>query len=229
MKVVEGWAIGALGNHESGSSEILDTSEVLRMAGTAMLRPFHFAMLADLAIRRDAFEDALNYIDQGISVVEQTEERWSEPELRRLAESPCHDRDSPTSRPRARSWPPPSPSPTATTPTSSPPATTKPRRTRTPATDRSTTTWSTPIPRPTQRPALRHGRRTPHPAGIDNRVTSTAEDCTPCSPWVGWPARRRRRLSGGADVLRLTSSAARPAPKMSVPAAPNSATTSAAG
>ena len=84
MMIVEGWAIAALGDFAAGTAQLSEVSEAMRMAGATMLRPFHFALLADAACRHGRFDEALAHADRGLEIAASTGERWGESELHRL-------------------------------------------------------------------------------------------------------------------------------------------------
>jgi predicted ATPase len=81
---LRGWARAMQGKGEEGMVQIRQGIAALQATGTAMLVPYLWTLVAEVADRLGRTEDALQALAEAHTLVEQQEERWWEAEVCRL-------------------------------------------------------------------------------------------------------------------------------------------------
>jgi predicted ATPase len=84
MGVNRGWAIGALGDVETGAALILENAAIAHAFGAEYMRPVFHAVHAEVCLMGGRLDDAQASVDQGLAAVDASDERWFEAELHRL-------------------------------------------------------------------------------------------------------------------------------------------------
>jgi predicted ATPase len=83
-RVLQGWALAEQGQREAGIDAIHQGLEGWAAFGTALIRPYNLALLAEAEARRGRIEEALRVVAEAIETAQVTGERWYEAELHRL-------------------------------------------------------------------------------------------------------------------------------------------------
>jgi TOMM system kinase/cyclase fusion protein len=81
---LRGWALAMQGQGEAGMAQVRQGIAACRATGTALLVPYFYTVLADVADHLGYTEDALQALAEAHTLVEQQEERWWEAEVCRL-------------------------------------------------------------------------------------------------------------------------------------------------
>jgi predicted ATPase len=83
-RIIRGWALAGQGQGEEGVAQIQQGVGALRATGAALWYPNFLAMLAEAYGKEGRAEEALDVLDEALSIVGKTEERYYEAELHRL-------------------------------------------------------------------------------------------------------------------------------------------------
>ena len=83
-KIIQGWALMALGQGEKGLAQMRQGILDFRAAGSVLLMPYYLSLLSEGYRNCNQFAAGLNALDEGIELIERTGERWCEPEINRL-------------------------------------------------------------------------------------------------------------------------------------------------
>jgi predicted ATPase len=83
-RVFQGWAMAELGRPEAGIDAIHQGLEGWAASGSALIRPYNLALLAEAEARRGRIGEALRVVAEAIETAQATGERWYEAELHRL-------------------------------------------------------------------------------------------------------------------------------------------------
>lgn len=82
--ILQGWAMAEQGQPEAGIDAIQQGLEGWAASGSALIRPYNLALLAEAEARRGRIEEALRVVAEAIETAQATGERWYEAELHRL-------------------------------------------------------------------------------------------------------------------------------------------------
>jgi predicted ATPase len=82
--IYSGAAIAQKGQTSEGISQIRQGDAACRATGAVLFRPFFLGYLADAYLRAEQLTEGLAVVDEALSLVSQTQERWQEAELWRL-------------------------------------------------------------------------------------------------------------------------------------------------
>jgi predicted ATPase len=80
-----GWLLSLIGKPADGVPEIISGIGAWRSTGATMCVPFYSSCLAKAYAQLSRFEEARNVVDEAMTTIETTEERWFEAEIRRAA------------------------------------------------------------------------------------------------------------------------------------------------
>ncbi|MCY1254254.1 TOMM system kinase/cyclase fusion protein [compost metagenome] len=83
-KILRGWALAAEGSHEEGIAQMHQGLSAHEAIGAALHRPRHLALLADAYGRAGQAERGLRVLDEALTLVDTTGERFDESMLLRL-------------------------------------------------------------------------------------------------------------------------------------------------
>jgi predicted ATPase/DNA-binding winged helix-turn-helix (wHTH) protein len=83
-RILLGWAHATEGLGAAGVAAIQQGLGGWEAAGTALIRPYHLALLADAYGRQGQWQDAIDTVSEALATAERTGERWYEAELHRL-------------------------------------------------------------------------------------------------------------------------------------------------
>jgi predicted ATPase len=83
-RVPQGWLLARSGQRRAGIEMIRETLAELRRTDHEFYRPWFLYLLAEAHVAGSEFEKALSQVEEGRSVLGQTQERWCEAELQRL-------------------------------------------------------------------------------------------------------------------------------------------------
>jgi predicted ATPase len=81
---LRGWALAMQGQDEAGMAQIRQGIVAWRATGTALIVPYEWTVLADVAAHLGHAEEGLQAMAEAHTLVEQQEERWWEAEVCRL-------------------------------------------------------------------------------------------------------------------------------------------------
>ena len=94
MTVNRGWAIALLGDTEVGESEIVRGTALAEAFGAEYMRAYFRAARAEVCLLSGRVADALAVVEEGLTIVESTGDRFFEAELYRLrGEAVAHEID----------------------------------------------------------------------------------------------------------------------------------------
>jgi len=79
-----GWGLAAAGEATAGSATMRDAIESLQGMGVVNQRPFLLGLLADVYRRTETPTKALLLLEEALTIVDSTQERWFEAERHRL-------------------------------------------------------------------------------------------------------------------------------------------------
>ena len=82
--IASGWALVLCGRSGAGLEQLRDGLVSLQTTGTVLFRPCGLGLLAEAHQASGEAEEGLRVLDEALALVERTEERWIEAELRRL-------------------------------------------------------------------------------------------------------------------------------------------------
>ena len=83
-KVYRGWALAQQGQNEEGIAEILQGFDIYRTTGSGINWPGHLTLLAETHARMGRTAEGLKAVEEALTAVEKTGERWDEAEVHRL-------------------------------------------------------------------------------------------------------------------------------------------------
>jgi predicted ATPase len=83
-RILSGWAMADQGRPAAGIVSIQQGLEAWEATGSALIRPYYLALLAQAEARRGRFEAGLGVVSEALETAERTGERWYEAELHRL-------------------------------------------------------------------------------------------------------------------------------------------------
>jgi len=84
VDVLLGWAIAEEGRTVEGIAQIRRSLHAQQKVGSRIARTYFLALLADTLLRSDQTDDARAVIAEALPDVEETDERFFEPELHRI-------------------------------------------------------------------------------------------------------------------------------------------------
>jgi predicted ATPase len=79
-----GWAMAAEGRPEEGIADIEQGLTAVRATGAKLSQFYYLALLAEVYGQTGQADQGLNALTEALELVERTDERWWEPEVRRL-------------------------------------------------------------------------------------------------------------------------------------------------
>jgi predicted ATPase len=82
--IFRGWALAMQSQGEEGLAQVRQGIAAYRATGAAVVVPYLYTVLADVAAHLGRTEDGLQALTEAHALVEQHEERWGEAEIRRL-------------------------------------------------------------------------------------------------------------------------------------------------
>ncbi|HXW84610.1 MAG TPA: hypothetical protein VEJ86_09420, partial [Candidatus Binataceae bacterium] len=83
-KIYRGWALAQLGRNEEGIAEILQGVDIYSTTGSGINWPKHLILLAETHALRGRIAEGLTAVEEALSAVEKTGERWDEAEVIRV-------------------------------------------------------------------------------------------------------------------------------------------------
>jgi predicted ATPase len=81
----QGWQLAVSGNTSAAVQMLATGLAGLRSTGITLLMPYFIALLANVYAELNQIDDASRCIDEAISTIEATKERWVEAEVNRIA------------------------------------------------------------------------------------------------------------------------------------------------
>jgi DNA-binding winged helix-turn-helix (wHTH) protein/predicted ATPase len=81
---LRGWALSELGRVEEGITQMRQTLDIYRAIGSEISRPHFLALLAEALMATGELKEALQAVDEGVSVADATGQRYYEAELHHL-------------------------------------------------------------------------------------------------------------------------------------------------
>ena len=83
-QIADAWLDARGGNSPEAIERLYACLVSYRKTGSEIFRPFYLSLLSEALAAAGQLTEALQALDEGLSLVESTAERWLEPELRRL-------------------------------------------------------------------------------------------------------------------------------------------------
>jgi len=83
-RIMRGWALAMQGDAATGVAHIQQGLEAVQSIGQKLYRPYHLALLAEAYGEAGQPDLGLSCLAEALTLVEATEERWWEAEVRRL-------------------------------------------------------------------------------------------------------------------------------------------------
>jgi predicted ATPase len=83
-RMMRGWALAMQGDAATGVAHIQQGWEAVQSIGQKLYHPYHLALLAEAYGQAGQPEAGLSVLDEALTLVEATEERWWEAEVHRL-------------------------------------------------------------------------------------------------------------------------------------------------
>jgi predicted ATPase len=82
--ILQGWVLAVQGEGEEGIAQMRQGLSAYQAVGSAFLRPYFLALLAESYGKSVQIEEGLTVLAEALGIVERTGERWWEAELHRL-------------------------------------------------------------------------------------------------------------------------------------------------
>jgi predicted ATPase len=82
--IMHGWGLAALGRAAEGIPQFLEGLKICRGTGCSLLVPFWLTALADVYGKSSQPHEGLSQLAAAAELIDQTKERWAEPELHRV-------------------------------------------------------------------------------------------------------------------------------------------------
>ena len=82
--IMHGWGLAALGRAAEGIPQFLEGLKICRGTGCNLLVPFWLTALADVYGKSSQPQEGLSQLAAAAELIDQTKERWAEPELHRV-------------------------------------------------------------------------------------------------------------------------------------------------
>ena len=83
-EILRGWSIGLQGRTQEGIALLQQGIATWRAIGAEVSLPYYFSLLAEVYGRNRDFQRGINVLDEALSLVSRTDDRWWEAELYRL-------------------------------------------------------------------------------------------------------------------------------------------------
>jgi predicted ATPase len=83
-RLMQGWSLTVPGQGEAGISQMQDGLEALRATGGQLRLPYYLSLMAESYGQAGQVEAGLALLDEALSLIEKTEERWRVAEVYRL-------------------------------------------------------------------------------------------------------------------------------------------------
>jgi predicted ATPase len=83
-RIMRGWALAMQGDAATGVAHLQQGWDAVQRTGQKLYHPYHLALLAEVYGEAGQLEAGLTVLDEALTLVEATEERWWKAELHRL-------------------------------------------------------------------------------------------------------------------------------------------------